>query len=155
MNSHKAPKEIVKVVLSWCDSRVNGSFTAMIGVIFGTFGLLRLYPSKDGLPFCSFDGLFKSTMNWKLLTVGYGLLGILALYLFFRMVAYSTMANLEGGKIGTYEIFTRLKVTMHKGTSLDNILQQISLYALGNRLFILILCGLIYGLTWFAVAFQF
>jgi hypothetical protein len=152
----KEPSEIVKIVIGWSDSRVNGSFAAMVGVIFGSFGLLRLYPTKEYLPqFFNFVEILNSSPNWKLLTIGYALLGALGFYFYSRTVVYSTIANIEGGRYGTYQIFEELKNKIREGKSLDNRFQTFSLWTLRQRYFGFFISVGIFIISWFAVALRY
>jgi len=46
-NNQEISADEVKVVISTCDSKVNGSFAGMIAVLIGEFGIVRLYDQTN------------------------------------------------------------------------------------------------------------
>jgi hypothetical protein len=146
--------EEVKIALQWYDTRVNGSLSALIGVAFGVFGILRLY---DKIPVGKLL-IWQLPSNWILLTISYILIGFLGLYFFLRMVGYSTMANRGGERLlpnsGTARVAKELKTNVRNATNLDWY-QKWGVNVIGTRWIAVGLIVAIYFISWVGAAIQF
>jgi len=100
----KISTDEIKIVISMCDSKVNGSLAGLVAVVFGEFGILRLY---ENVPIFSsiITGCNTFIMNgrWWGLTLTYIFLGVLGLFLAYRAIVYSELSARAGDQLDREE----------------------------------------------------
>jgi len=93
------------------------------------------------------------------LTAGYGVVGLIGLYFFSRLIAYSTMGNRLGNRAfpndGYFGVLEYSKHDIETAVHLDNWMQRRSLWVFRAKFFSEAVVIAIYFVAWLAVAVRF
>lgn len=152
----------IKIVINTCDSKVNGSVAAITAVVFGEFGILRLYDAHRLSELIGAGvGTFFTYSKWWGLTGAYVVLGLAGLLFGYRAIAYSELAARAGNRLGRVE-----NTTIHcsTGNIFDDLVREmiddggrfvcLKKWAVRQSLWLRAFVILLYILPFVAVAFS-
>lgn len=152
----------VKIVISTSNSKVNGSIAGLIAVIFGEFGILKLYGEVPNLISILTDpNTIVANWRWWGLTLSYIVLGLLGLLFGYRAISYSILSARAGDRLSrieegilhqsTKEIFDILVEQMEASSGWDRKLKH---WAIRQELWLISLFAILYILPFVAVAIR-